>query len=192
MSAEAQLSEVSRLATLLADRVLDAQIMSRPVPDEHIRALSEAALLHSETMARSCPHFSARLCTGWTSQRQTLLPRFSRKRMPPMTTSGVWPGCSGHSKGQRTIQDEVRSNEQCTYDTVHSRFQRCRFNCRRCSDRPHWHRSGAAGCSEGPEHDSCRANQTTKPCCEPNLPDESGGTLCRGQKARRRRKGYLR
>jgi hypothetical protein len=48
MLEEARLSEVSRLATLLADRVLDAQIMSRPVPDEHIRALLEAALLLKE------------------------------------------------------------------------------------------------------------------------------------------------
>ncbi|KQP30053.1 hypothetical protein ASF49_15145 [Methylobacterium sp. Leaf104] len=40
-----RLSEVVRLATLLADQVLDAQIMSRPVPDEHIRALLEAALV---------------------------------------------------------------------------------------------------------------------------------------------------
>lgn len=43
-----RLSEVSRLATLLADQVLDAQIMSRPVPDGHIRALLEAALLLKE------------------------------------------------------------------------------------------------------------------------------------------------
>jgi hypothetical protein len=42
------LSEVSRLATLLADQVLDAQVMSRPVPDGHIRALLEAALLLRE------------------------------------------------------------------------------------------------------------------------------------------------
>lgn len=48
MSGEAQLSEVSRLATLLADRVLDAQITSRPVPDGHIRTLLEAALLLTE------------------------------------------------------------------------------------------------------------------------------------------------
>ncbi|MCJ2035770.1 hypothetical protein [Methylobacterium sp. J-068] len=43
-----KLSEVSRLATLLADQVLDAQIMSRPVPNEHIRSLLEAALLLQE------------------------------------------------------------------------------------------------------------------------------------------------
>jgi hypothetical protein len=48
MTGEARLSEVSRLATLLADRVLDAQIMRRAVPDEHIRALLEAALLLRE------------------------------------------------------------------------------------------------------------------------------------------------
>jgi len=48
MLGEARLSEISRLATLLADRVLDAQIMRRPVPDEHIRALLEAALLLRE------------------------------------------------------------------------------------------------------------------------------------------------
>ncbi len=43
-----RLSEVARLATLLADQVLDAQIMSRPVPDGHIRALLEAALVLRE------------------------------------------------------------------------------------------------------------------------------------------------
>ena len=43
-----RLSEVSRLAGLLADQVLDAQIMSRPVPDQHIRALLSAAFLLDE------------------------------------------------------------------------------------------------------------------------------------------------
>ncbi|TXM93234.1 hypothetical protein FV223_09085 [Methylobacterium sp. WL116] len=43
-----RLSEVSGLAGLLADQVLDAQIMSRPVPDQHIRALMDAALLLGE------------------------------------------------------------------------------------------------------------------------------------------------
>ena len=42
------LAEVSRLSRLLADQVLDAQIMNRPVPDSHIRALLEAALLLRE------------------------------------------------------------------------------------------------------------------------------------------------
>ena len=42
------LSEVSRMATLLASDVLDAQIMKRPVPDSHIRSLLEAALLLRE------------------------------------------------------------------------------------------------------------------------------------------------
>ena len=42
------ISEVSRLATLLAERVLDAQITSQPVPDSHIRSLLEAALLLRE------------------------------------------------------------------------------------------------------------------------------------------------
>ena len=41
-------SELSRLATRLADRVLDAQIARRPVPDSHIRTLLEAALLLRE------------------------------------------------------------------------------------------------------------------------------------------------
>jgi hypothetical protein len=40
-----RLSEVTRLATLLADRVLDAQIMSRPIADVQIRALLDAALV---------------------------------------------------------------------------------------------------------------------------------------------------
>ncbi|MCJ2103954.1 hypothetical protein MKK70_00850 [Methylobacterium sp. E-041] len=43
-----RLSEVSRLAGLLADQVLDAQIMSRPVPEQHIRALLSAAFLLDE------------------------------------------------------------------------------------------------------------------------------------------------
>jgi hypothetical protein len=42
------LYEVSRMATLLASDVLDAQIMRRPVPDGHIRSLLEAALLLRE------------------------------------------------------------------------------------------------------------------------------------------------
>jgi hypothetical protein len=29
--------------------------------------------------------------------------------MPPTTTSAASLGCSGHSKGQKTIQDEVNS-----------------------------------------------------------------------------------
>ncbi|TXN39597.1 hypothetical protein FV232_22215 [Methylobacterium sp. WL30] len=44
-SSPERLSEVSRLAGLLADQVLDAQIMSRPILDQHIRALLDAALL---------------------------------------------------------------------------------------------------------------------------------------------------
>ncbi|TXM72821.1 hypothetical protein FV218_12510 [Methylobacterium sp. WL69] len=47
-AAHERLSEVSRLATLLADRVLDAQIMKRPVPDDHIRSLLDAGLLLKE------------------------------------------------------------------------------------------------------------------------------------------------
>ncbi|TXN08262.1 hypothetical protein FV222_01115 [Methylobacterium sp. WL103] len=43
-----RLSEVSRLAGLLADQVLDAQIMNRPVPDKHIRTLLSAAFLLEE------------------------------------------------------------------------------------------------------------------------------------------------
>jgi hypothetical protein len=42
------LSEVSRMATLLASEVLDAQIMGRPIPDGQIRALLEASLLLKE------------------------------------------------------------------------------------------------------------------------------------------------
>lgn len=44
----AGLSEVSRLATLLADQALDAQIMSRPIPDDQIQALLDAAVLLDE------------------------------------------------------------------------------------------------------------------------------------------------
>ena len=43
-----RLSEVTRLATLLADRVLDAQIMSRPIADVQIRALLDAAIVLEE------------------------------------------------------------------------------------------------------------------------------------------------
>lgn len=39
------LSEVLRLATLLADQVLDAQVMSRPISDQQVRALLDATLL---------------------------------------------------------------------------------------------------------------------------------------------------
>ena len=45
---ESRLSEVLRLATLLSDQVLDAQIMKRSVPEEQIRSLLEAALLLEE------------------------------------------------------------------------------------------------------------------------------------------------
>ncbi|MFY9289708.1 MAG: hypothetical protein WAP03_03235 [Methylorubrum rhodinum] len=44
-SSPARLSEVSRLATLLADQALDAQIEHRPIPDLQLRALVEAAEL---------------------------------------------------------------------------------------------------------------------------------------------------
>ncbi|KQT50046.1 MULTISPECIES: hypothetical protein [Methylobacteriaceae] len=44
-SSPARLSEVSRLATLLADQALDAQIERRPIPDLQLRALVEAAEL---------------------------------------------------------------------------------------------------------------------------------------------------
>ena len=42
------LSEVSRMATLLAGDVLHAQIMGRSIPDSHIRALLDAAVLLKE------------------------------------------------------------------------------------------------------------------------------------------------
>lgn len=41
-------AEVSRLATLLANQVLEAQMMGRPVPDELIRALLDAASILRE------------------------------------------------------------------------------------------------------------------------------------------------
>ncbi|KQO49359.1 MULTISPECIES: hypothetical protein [unclassified Methylobacterium] len=40
-----RLSEVSRLASLLADRVLSAQIASQPIPKAHIHALLDAAII---------------------------------------------------------------------------------------------------------------------------------------------------
>ena len=43
-----RLSEAARLAGLLADQVLDAQIMKRPVPEQHIRTLLSAASLLDE------------------------------------------------------------------------------------------------------------------------------------------------
>ncbi|MCJ2083535.1 hypothetical protein [Methylobacterium sp. J-090] len=46
--ADKRLDEISRLATLLVDQVLNAQLLERPVPDDHIRALLEAGLLLKE------------------------------------------------------------------------------------------------------------------------------------------------
>lgn len=43
-----RLAELARLAGLLADQVLDAQIMSRPIPDQHMRTLLSAAFLLEE------------------------------------------------------------------------------------------------------------------------------------------------
>lgn len=43
-----RLPELSRLAALLARTVLDAQIQGRPVPDDQIRFLLDAALLLNE------------------------------------------------------------------------------------------------------------------------------------------------
>ena len=44
---DSRLERVLRLTTQLADRVLDAQIMKRPVPEDQARALASAArLLH--------------------------------------------------------------------------------------------------------------------------------------------------
>ena len=43
-----RLSELTRLAGLLADQVLDAQIFSRPIPDQHVRTLLSAAFLLEE------------------------------------------------------------------------------------------------------------------------------------------------
>ena len=40
-----RLSEVSRLAGQLADRVLSAQIASQPIPKAHIHALLDAAII---------------------------------------------------------------------------------------------------------------------------------------------------
>lgn len=43
--ASERLSEVSRLSTLLADRVLAAQAADEPVPKAHINALLDAAII---------------------------------------------------------------------------------------------------------------------------------------------------
>jgi hypothetical protein len=43
-----RLSEISRLSGVLAERVLDAQIMSEPIQDLQIKALLDAALLLEE------------------------------------------------------------------------------------------------------------------------------------------------
>lgn len=43
-----RIDKVARLATLLADQVLNAQLLRRPVPDDHIRSLCEAGLLLKE------------------------------------------------------------------------------------------------------------------------------------------------
>ncbi|GJE02915.1 hypothetical protein [Methylobacterium isbiliense] len=42
------ISEVSRLANLLAERVLSEHMADRPVPDDHIHALTQAAQLLAE------------------------------------------------------------------------------------------------------------------------------------------------
>ena len=63
-----RLSEVSGLATLLADRVLDAQIMSRRVPDGHIRSLLEAALVLREH-DRELPSLLKQIMHGISEQR---------------------------------------------------------------------------------------------------------------------------
>ncbi|AWI90539.1 hypothetical protein C0214_21310 [Methylobacterium sp. DM1] len=41
----AKLGEVARLATLMADRILEAQIAARPIPQEQLNALVNAAWL---------------------------------------------------------------------------------------------------------------------------------------------------
>lgn len=43
-----RLAEIARMADLLADRILNAQIMGRPVKESDILALLEASLLLSE------------------------------------------------------------------------------------------------------------------------------------------------
>ncbi|ACK81014.1 hypothetical protein [Methylorubrum extorquens] len=40
-----KLGEVARLASLMADRILEAQIMERPIPQEQLNALVNAAWL---------------------------------------------------------------------------------------------------------------------------------------------------
>lgn len=44
----AKLGEVARLATLMADRILEAQIMDRPIPQEQFTAFVDAAHLLQE------------------------------------------------------------------------------------------------------------------------------------------------
>ena len=43
-----RIAEVLRLTTALSDLILDAQIMKRPIPDDQVRALANAALLLEE------------------------------------------------------------------------------------------------------------------------------------------------
>ncbi|GJD37594.1 MULTISPECIES: hypothetical protein [Methylobacterium] len=50
-----RLSEVSRLASLLADRVLSAQIASQPIPKAHIHALLDAAIILEKYEVRLPP-----------------------------------------------------------------------------------------------------------------------------------------
>ena len=61
-----RLSEVARLAGLLADQVLDAQIFSRPIPDQHIRTLLSAAFLLEE-YAVPLPSLLQQIVHGVTS-----------------------------------------------------------------------------------------------------------------------------
>ena len=102
-----RLSEVARLATLLADRVLDAQIMNRPISDLQIRALLDAALVLEEHQMPLPPLLmqilhevgtaSSRDASDKTSRGRMGAPLAPHRAMTVKEWSGASPGFSDPS-----------------------------------------------------------------------------------------------
>lgn len=100
-----RLSEVLRLCTLLADRVLDAKIMERPVPSEQAVALAKAArllqdhgvewpplvtqALHelAEKARKPEPEPEVESLKGYRPARANALPRPALEREGPVVTA---------------------------------------------------------------------------------------------------------
>jgi hypothetical protein len=85
-----RLSEVARLATLLADRVLDAQIMSQPISDLQIRALLDAALVLEEHQMPLPPLLTQILHEVGTASSRNASDKTSSRAdgRPPRATQG--------------------------------------------------------------------------------------------------------